>query len=59
MDTLRRPLRGYPIDGCALSWEPHVKVDDYKDDRHRCGRIYFALDDARKRIVINHIGVHL
>jgi hypothetical protein len=46
----------FEYDGCALS---HVKVDDYKDDRHRCGRIYFALDDARKRIVINHIGVHL
>ena len=36
----------FEYDGCALSWEPHVKVDDYKDDRHRCGRIYFALDDA-------------
>lgn len=42
-----------------LSWEPHVKVDDAKDDLTRCGRIYFAIDDDGGRLVVNHIGVHL
>lgn len=41
-----------------LDWEPHVKVDDYKQ-RTKCGRIYFALDDENERLVVYHIGLHL
>ena len=49
----------FEFDGSPLSWEPHVKVDDAKDDLTRCGRIYFAIDDAKTRFVINHVGIHL
>jgi hypothetical protein len=45
-------------DGAELSREPHVKVDDFKDPS-RCGRIYFAIDTAGQRFVVDHIGLHL
>lgn len=37
--------------------EPHVKVDDHKHP-NQCGRIYFALDRADFRFVVDHIGLH-
>ncbi len=37
---------------------PHVAVDDHKDPS-RCGRIYFAADDAHGRFIVDHIGLHL
>lgn len=40
------------------SRQPHVKVDDavaFTD----CGRIYFALDDAPLRVIVDHVGLHL
>jgi hypothetical protein len=43
----------------TLSWEPHVKVDDAKDEMIHLGRIYFAIDDEGQRLVLWHIGVHL
>jgi hypothetical protein len=47
------------IDGTVttLRAEPHVKVDDYVSP-DRCGRIYFAIDSANARFVIDHIGLH-
>jgi hypothetical protein len=45
------------VDGRPLSTVPHVKVDDYKDPAS-CGRIYFAIDKARFRIIVDHIGLH-
>lgn len=36
---------------------PHVKVDDAKDRAH-CGRIYFAIDGANFRFIVDHIGLH-
>jgi hypothetical protein len=49
----------FTFDGVELSWEPHVKVDDAKDELIRVGRIYFAIDDANERLVVYHIGIHL
>ncbi|MGO8906435.1 MAG: hypothetical protein ACLQMH_12550 [Solirubrobacteraceae bacterium] len=40
------------------SREPHVKVDDYKQP-NECGRIYFALDSDRQRLIVDHVGLHL
>jgi len=36
---------------------PHVKVDDTKPP-NECGRIYFVIDSARLRIIVDHIGLH-
>jgi hypothetical protein len=48
----------FVFEGEEYSREPHVKVDDYKSP-DKCGRIYFATDDARMRFVVDHIGLHL
>ena len=49
---------GFEFEGSAYSREPHVKVDDYvKPDE--CGRIYFAVDGADSRFIVDHIGLHL
>lgn len=45
-------------EGIEYSREPHVKVDDHVG-ADRCGRIYFALDPARDRLIVDHIGLHL
>lgn len=37
--------------------KPHVKVDDAKSP-DKVGRIYFALDSANLRFVVDHIGLH-
>jgi hypothetical protein len=49
----------FEYDGISLSWEPHVKVDDAKNEPARVGRIYFAIDTEHERIVVWHIGLHL
>ncbi|MFI6160759.1 hypothetical protein ACVMYR_29180 [Micromonospora sp. PTRAS2] len=36
---------------------PHVKVDDAKSP-DQCGRIYFAIDQQQRRLVVDHIGLH-
>jgi hypothetical protein len=47
------------IAGIAQSFtaEPHVKVDDAKTS-DQCGRIYFGIDQERRRLVVDHIGLH-
>ena len=45
------------FEGVILDNRPHVKVDDYTSPTH-CGRIYFALDGVRRRIVVDYIGLH-
>jgi hypothetical protein len=46
------------FNGREMSWEPHVKVDDAKDELIHLGRIYFAIDDEQQRLVVRHIGLH-
>jgi hypothetical protein len=48
----------FDFEGVSLSWEPHVKVDDVKDELIHLGRIYFAIDDENERFVVDHIGMH-
>jgi hypothetical protein len=48
----------FEYDGQQYSREPHVKVDDYKSP-DKCGRIYFALDKERLRVIVDHVGLHL
>lgn len=49
--------RFFTYEGVRLSNVPHVKVDDHVSPRD-CGRIYFAVDSDRRRIVVDHIGIH-
>lgn len=37
---------------------PHVKVDDAKP-YNECGRIHFAIDVGKRRVIVDHIGLHL
>jgi hypothetical protein len=48
----------FEFEDTTYSREPHVKVDDYVDPAS-CGRIYFALDSANGRIIVDHVGLHL
>lgn len=48
----------FEFEGTTHSRERHIKVDDYKAPSE-CGRIYFALDTEKKRIIVDHIGLHL
>jgi hypothetical protein len=48
----------FDFDGESHSREPHVKVDDYVDPAS-CGRIYFALDPDNRRLIVDHVGLHL
>lgn len=45
-------------EGINYSRQPHVKVDDGVPGS-QCGRIYFALDSERRRLVVDHVGLHL
>jgi hypothetical protein len=44
-------------DGALLDNRPHVKVDDYTNPGD-CGRIYFGIDRASGRIVVDFVGIH-
>jgi hypothetical protein len=48
----------FEFEEATYSRERHVKVDDVKAPSE-CGRIYFALDTEKKRIIVDHIGLHL
>jgi len=54
-DSLSVPT--FSIDGVDYTAKPHVKVDDHVTPE-RCGRIYFAIDSANKRLIVDHIGLH-
>ena len=47
----------FTFDGFQYSREPHVKVDDFKHPAE-CGRIYFAVDSAGLRFIVDYIGLH-
>lgn len=47
----------FVYEGTTLSNVPHVKVDDFKNPAD-CGRIYFGIDQAKRRIVVDHVGLH-
>ena len=43
-------------DSLSLDGTPHVKVRDAVSP-NECGRIHFALDSSKNRIVVHHVGV--
>ncbi len=53
-----RKLRAFRFEDEVYSQEPHVKVRDAVKP-NEVGRIYFDLDKARGRIVVNHVGLKL
>ncbi|HVB43077.1 MAG TPA: hypothetical protein VNF47_10285 [Streptosporangiaceae bacterium] len=50
--------RSVTLDGRDIDTVPHVKVDDYKNPAE-CGRIHFGIDGEGRRLVVDHIGLHL
>lgn len=56
-ELVRKGLQRFDFDGQRYSREPHVKVDDAKAFID-CGRIYFALDTSKWRVIVDHIGLH-
>jgi len=54
----RRTLHEFEHDAKTHNREPHVKVDDGVPFKE-CGRIYFALDHGSRRIIVDHVGLHL
>jgi hypothetical protein len=47
----------FVFEGKELDNRPHVKVDDNTSPSH-CGRIYFGIDGATRRIVVDIVGLH-
>ena len=50
--------RYFGFDGKRRDGLPHIKVRDAASP-NEVGRIYFAFDPARKRLIVNHVGLHL
>ncbi|MEU6995458.1 hypothetical protein ABZ953_32980 [Streptomyces sp. NPDC046465] len=50
--------RYFEFDGMRRDGLPHIKVRDAVSP-NEVGRIYFALDPERKRLIVNHVGLHL
>ncbi|MBC7403238.1 MAG: hypothetical protein H7279_08725 [Microbacteriaceae bacterium] len=59
-DTIRKKknIRYFDHDGTAYDQMPHVKVKDGVKPDH-VGRIHFALDKDRRRLVVNHVALKL
>lgn len=56
-DDMPKKFRQFDFEGETLDRTPHVKVNDGVPP-HECGRIYFAFDKSKSRIVVDHIGLH-
>jgi hypothetical protein len=58
-EALRRfGLHEFSFEGTSWSREPHIKLDDATSP-DRVGRIYFAIDSAGLRWIVDHVGVKL
>lgn len=57
-DGLQRRLRKFTYDDTVYDRTPHVKVNDGVPE-WACGRIYFGLDSANGRVIVDHVGLHL
>lgn len=53
-----KSLRYFVFEGKKYDQTPHVKVRDGVKP-NQVGRIHFALDSDRKRIVVNHVALKL
>lgn len=50
--------RYFDFDGKRRDGLPHIKVRDAVSP-NEVGRIYLAFDSERKRLIVNHVGLHL
>lgn len=59
-DTIQKSpgIRWFQFEGDTLDRTPHVKVRDHTSP-NQVGRIHFALNPKRGRIVVDHIGLKL
>jgi len=57
-ELVNKNLDQFDFEGQRYSRVPHVKVDDAKAFTD-CARIYFAIDHASRRLIIDHVGLHL
>lgn len=53
-----KALRYFEFDGKQRDGLPHIKVRDAVSP-NEVGRIYFAFDHEAKRLIVNHVGLHL
>ncbi|MET8997034.1 cell division protein ZapB [Amycolatopsis sp. NPDC004169] len=55
-----RQVKGekFTFDGQDLIREPHLKLDDHVA-RNEVGRVYFGLDVANRRFIVDHVGIKL
>ncbi|MFE7935741.1 hypothetical protein ACFU6S_44905, partial [Streptomyces sp. NPDC057456] len=53
-----KALRYFEFDDKRRDGLPHIKVRDAVSP-NEAGRIYFAFDSELKRLIVNHVGLHL
>ncbi|UJV39750.1 hypothetical protein [Streptomyces sp. AMCC400023] len=53
-----KALRYFEFDDKRRDGLPHIKVRDAVKP-NEVGRIYFAFDSGAKRLIVNHVGLHL
>jgi len=56
-DEMPKKFRTFTWEDTSYDRTPHVKVNDWVDP-HECGRIYFAVDNANDRYIVDHVGLH-
>jgi flagellar motor protein MotB len=56
-DDMPKKFRTFTWEDTSYDRTPHVKVNDWVDP-HKCGRIYFAIDNANARYIVDHVGLH-
>lgn len=54
----RAGLQSFDFEGEVWTRIPHIKIDDAKHS-DQVGRIYFAIDSARRRWIVDHVGQKL
>jgi hypothetical protein len=52
-----QPGETFEMDGVSYNDLPHVKVDDAKP-LNECGRIHFAIDGSKRRLIVTYFGIH-
>lgn len=55
---VRKKLHEFTHDGSVYLREPHLKLDDHVKP-NEVGRVYFAVDSAGARFVVDHVGLKL
>ena len=56
-DDMPKKFRSFTWEDRSYDRTPHVKVNDGVPS-DQCGRIYFAVDNANERYIVDHVGLH-